>query len=60
MITVNIDIKNRLINSQVGEVFEFKIVDHAINKVTQNVKIQVKIRRKEKLPNEFKRAVLYQ
>ena len=28
MVTVNIDIKDRLINDQVGEVFGFKIVDN--------------------------------
>ena len=33
IITVNIDIKDRLINDQIDEFFEFKIVDKVINKI---------------------------
>lgn len=36
MITVNIYIKDRLISSQVGEAFGFKIVDNIINGVYIN------------------------
>ena len=52
MITVNIDIKDRLINFQVGEVFEFKIVDNVINKVY--IKFQdPQIGRKAMMSNDF-------
>ena len=55
MITVNIDIKDRLINGQVGEVFGFKIVDNVINNVY--IKFQdPEIGRKTMKSNEFTRA----
>lgn len=55
MNSLNIDIKDKLINNQVGQVFGFRIVDNAINKTY--IKLQdPKIGRKVKLPNEFKRT----
>ena len=54
MVTVNIDIKDRLINGQVGEVFGFKIVN-VINEVY--IKFQdPQIGKKAMMSNEFTRA----
>ena len=55
MVIVNIDIKDRLINGQVGEVCEFKIVDNIINQVY--IKFQYpQIERKAMMSNQFTRA----
>ena len=55
MVTVNIDIKDRLINGQVGEVFGFKIVNHIINQVY--IKFQdPQIGRKAIMSNQITRA----
>ena len=54
MITVIIDIKDRLINGQVGEIFGFKIVDNIINEVY--IKFQdPQIGRKVMMSKEFTR-----
>ena len=55
MVTVNIDIKDRLINGQVGKVFGFKIVDNIINEVY--IKFQgSQIGRRAIMNNQFTRA----
>ena len=55
MITVKIDIKDRLINGQVGEVFGFQIVDNIINEIY--IKFQdPQIGRKVMMSNEFTRG----
>ena len=55
MVTVNIDIKDRLINGQIGEVFGFKIVNHIINQVY--IKFQdPQIGRKAIMSNQITRA----
>ena len=55
MVPVNIDIKDRLINDQVGKVFGFKIVDNIINEVY--IKFQgSQIGRRAIMNNQFTRA----
>ena len=55
MVTVNIDIKDRLINGHVGKVFGFKIVDNIINEVY--IKFQgSQIGRRAIMNNQFTRA----
>ena len=55
MVTVTIDIKDRLINGQFGEVFGFKIVDNIINQVY--IKFEdPQIGRKAIMSNQFTRT----
>ena len=55
MVTVNIDIKDRLIDGQVGKVFGFKIVDNIINEVY--IKFQgSQTGRRAIMNNQFTRA----